>query len=290
MCGATIAGFCEIFLTLAKCAPLVLIPLVALFSLHTDYFFPLNPANLPPLSTLNTATLMTFWGFIGLETATTTASLINNPAKTIPRAILTGTLLVATIYFLNSFAIMGILPPATLSTTQAPYADAAHILFGGSWTLPMSLLAFIVCIGTLNAWVLTSGQIALEAARAHLFPALFSLTTRTGAPYISLLISYLCTLPLLFLTLTPNILTQLNFIIDLSVTAFVFIYLACTLSYLTLRPSTPYILIALLATAFCLWILLFTSLLNLLLCTLFVLTGLPIYLYQKRALAQQPNS
>jgi APA family basic amino acid/polyamine antiporter len=266
-----------------KCAPLIIIPIAGLFFLKFEYFQPLNPGHLPILSSLNTASLMTFWGFVGLETATTTAGIIENPTKTIPRAVITGTVIVAAIYFLNSFGVMGVVPPEILVKTQAPYVDATQILFGNGWNLAIAIVAFIACVGTLNAWVLTSGQIAVEAARDGLLPSFFAKTNKSGAPYLALLIAFSCTVPILVLTLTPNILTQLNAIIDVSVTTFVFIYLFCSLAYIKIMTkSYLYLGIALLASGFCIWILLFTSWQNLLLCSLFVLTGVPVYLWQQR--------
>lgn len=276
--GVVLAGSIEFFLTILKCIPLVIIPITALFFLKTKYFSPLNPAHLDILSSLNTASLMTFWGFVGLETATTTSAMIENPTKTVPRAVVTGTLIVALIYFLNSFGIMGIVPRETLLTTQAPYVEATKILFGSGWDIAIAILAFVACIGTLNAWVLTSGQIAGEASKDHLFPPFFSKTNKAGSPYMSLLISYFCTVPILILTLTPNILTQLNAIIDLSVSTFVLIYLGCALAHFKATKS----ILALFAAAFCVWILMFISVQNLLLCSLFVLSGAPIYFWKKK--------
>jgi len=170
--SASLAGSCEVFLTFLKCAPLILIPIVGFFFLKSSHF-ELAPG-LPVLKSLNTATLLTFWGFIGIECATTAAGIIENPTKTIPKAVLLGTLVVAGIYFLNSFAVMGIVPPELLLTSQAPYVDAATIMFGGGWNHVIAIIAFIACIGTLNAWVLTSGLIAAEASKEGLFPKIFS--------------------------------------------------------------------------------------------------------------------
>src|SRR5690606_32154041 len=107
----------------------------------------------------------TFWGFVGLETAVSTSKSIENPNRTVPRAVILGTTIVALIYMLNSIGIMGVISPEDLAKTNTPYADAAGQIFGGVWYFPIALIAFIACIGTLNAWVLTSGQIAMDAAK-----------------------------------------------------------------------------------------------------------------------------
>ena len=116
--SASLAGSCEIFLSFLKCAPLILIPIAGFFFLKAEYFEPIP--GVPFVSSLNTTTLLTFWGFIGVETATTAAGIVENPTKTIPKAVLLGTIVVAAIYFLNSFAVMGVVPPDVLATSQAP--------------------------------------------------------------------------------------------------------------------------------------------------------------------------
>lgn len=288
--SASLAGSCEIILTFLKCAPLIIIPLAGFFFIKSEHF--IFPQNSSFFDSLNASSVLAFWGFIGLETATTAAGIIDKPTQTIPRAVILGTAIVAGIYFLNSFSVMGILPSSILANSQAPYVEAAKVMFGGSWHCMIAIAAFISCIGTLNAWVLTSGQIAAEAAKEGLFPSFFAKTNRAGSPYISLLIALICTQILLFFTLTPNILHQLNMIIDLSVSIFLFIYMACGLAFLKMlfkkeisseKPKL-YGIIAILACLFCVWILAFTSWKNLLLCSLFVISGLPIYLWRKKKL------
>ncbi len=290
--GTVLAGSLEIFLTIIKCAPLIIIPLAGLFFLNMDHFQPLESNSAHALSSLNKASLMTFWGFIGLETATTTAAIIENPRKTIPRAVITGTIVVACIYIFNSVGVMGIVPPQILANSQAPYADATQILFGNGWNIAIAVIAFITCIGTLNAWILTSGQIASEAAKNGLFPSFFAKTNRSGAPYVSLLLALGCIVPILCLTLTPNILTLLNTVIDISVIIFILIYLCCSLAYIKILSQSPkksylYWTIALLGAGFCVWILMFISLQNLIFCSLFFLSGVPIYLWQRKKIRQQ---
>ena len=294
--SACLAGSFEFLLTVLKCIPLIIIPIVGFFFLKAEYFFPINPGNLPILPSLNTACLLTFWGFIGIETATTASGIIENPTKTIPRAVILGTVIVAAIYFLNSFGVMGVVAPEILANSRAPYVDATQIIFGGGWGIVIAIIAFIACIGTLNAWVLTSGQIASAAAKEGLFPSFFAKTNRSGSPYVSLLIALICTQILLVLTLTPNILTQLSKIVDLSVSTFLFIYLACAIAFLKIlfqdKSKKHYLwyTITILASLFCIWVLCFTSFFNLLLCSLFFVTGIPVYFWQKSKLNRKDQA
>ena len=172
--GVRSAGRVEFVLTLLKLLPLMLVPVAGLFYFNLAHFTPFNPTQESTFDVINAAALLTFWGFIGVECATTPADSVENPQKTIPRAVITGTLIVAIVYIFSSTVILGVVPPETLAASKAPFADAAQIIFGGNWYLLISIAAAIVCLGTLNAWVLTSGQIALGAANDGHFPQFFA--------------------------------------------------------------------------------------------------------------------
>lgn len=288
--GVNRAGRAEFIFTLLKLLPLLLVPLCGLFFIKFDHFTPFNPTTEPSLQVLNAAALLTLWGFVGLESATTPAEEVKNPKKTIPMAIVTGTLIVAFVYIFSSFVIMGVVPPAALVASKAPFADAAAIIFGGNWFWVISLAASIVCLGTLNAWVLTSGQIALGAANDGHFPKFFKIKNKAGAPFWGLIISSLGILPILFLMLDLSLAEQVNRIIDISVTAFLFIYILSVLSYIKIlwrksRAGTIDllgILIGLGALLFCLWALYASGIKMVGWATLIPITGLPIYLWNKK--------
>ena len=285
--GVRVVGSMEFYLTILKCLPLVIIPLGGIFYFEKANLFPLYDPSTSLLTSLNTSTLMTFWGFIGLEMANILAGLTDNPQKNVPRAIILGTLLVAFIYFFSNLGIIGVLPQDVLSKSPAPFAEVGRIIFGFGWEKIISIFALMACLGTLNAWVLASGHVAAEASKEGLFPNIFSKTNRFGAPYMSLLISMYAIIPILITTMSPSILTQLNYIIDISVLTFVVIYLLSMISFIKIcldqkKFSIFYLVVSTLAMAFCIWILAFISIINLLWCTLFVCSGIPVYFWNKR--------
>ncbi len=292
--GVKTAGNVEFFLTLLKMIPLLVVPFIALFFFDQKNLIPVempsSSLNLPQI--ISHVTLLTLWGFIGLESATTPAGSVVNPSKTIPRAVVLGTLCVAILYFMNSFSIMGAIPSQTLMVSKAPYADTTQFIFGGNWHLLISLIASIVCIGTLNAWMLASGQIALGLAQDGLMPPLFGKTNRHGAPSFAILVSCAGIIPLLFLTQNENLSQQINTIIDFSVTAFLFVYFICCLVYLKIllqqknKASFWQWLSVLLALAFCGWVITATPLKTVAISSLFVLSGLPIYLVYRQKIKQ----
>lgn len=283
--GVHSAGRVDFFFSMLKLLPLFLVPFAGLFFFNMSHFEPFNPTNDSTLSVLNSAALLTLWGFIGVESATTTAGSVENPQKTIPRAIIVGTLIVAIIYIFSSTVIMGVVPPESLALSKAPFADAAQIIFGGNWYLAISIAAAVVCIGTLNAWVLTSGQIALGAATDGHLPKFFTIKNNFGAPKWGLIASSLGMIPVLIATMNQDLIQQINMIIDVSVTAFLFIYVLSTLSHLKIcieSQNTKGILIGLFALSFCGWALYSSGVLMVTFAALIPMTGLPFYLWKRR--------
>lgn len=72
-----------------------------------------------------------WWAFQGFESASIPAGHIENPEHTIPKATVLGTLLTGVVYVLCTVGVMGILSPAILADSTAPFADAAASIWGG---------------------------------------------------------------------------------------------------------------------------------------------------------------
>lgn len=288
--GVRSAGRIEFLFTVLKLLPLIVVPLAGIFFFNESHFIPFNPTSESTLSVMNAAALLTLWGFIGVESATTPADSVENPRKTIPRAIIMGTLLVAIVYIFSSIVIMGVVPVEILAHSKAPFADAAQIIFGGNWYIVISIAASIVCLGTLNAWMLTSGQIALGAADDGHLPKLFSVKNERGAPKWGLIISSLGMVPVLIVTLNQNLISQVNLIIDISVTAFLFIYTLSILSYVKLfwkdqetgAFNTKGMLTGLGALLFCGWALYSSGIMMVACASLIAIAGIPIYLWKHK--------
>lgn len=284
--GVNVAGKAEFVLTFFKFIPLIILPLLALahFDIKNIAIAP-EMASLPVSKLLAQTTLLTLWGFIGLETATVPAGSVDTPTKTIPRAIILGTLSVVILYLINSLGMMGAIPSTTLAVSKAPYIDVAQHIFGGNWHFVISIIAAVACIGTLNAWVLTSGQIALGLSQDGFLPKFFGKVNKQNAPHISILISNICIVPILILTLSDNLAAQVAFVIDVSVLSFIFVYLVCCCGFLVLKIhhrgsiSFQSLIVGLIAALFCLWILFESNMTTLMLALSFSLCGLPLYAF-----------
>ena len=171
--------------------------------------------------------------------------------------------------------------------SNAPYADASRFIFGGNWHLVISVIASIICIGTLNAWTLTSGQISLGLAQDGLMPAIFGRKNKYDAPYWGLAISCMGIIPLLILTANKSLASQVLTIIDFSVTAFLFVYALCCVAFFKIllqkkgnfKNKIVSMLYGSAAFAFCCWVIYETPLSIILTSSLFTVSGLPFVLY-----------
>ena len=289
--GVHTAGKVGFFLNLMRFIPLFILPLIALYYFKSSNFVISN--EISPLNTtqiLGQVTMLTMWGFIGLETGTTPAGSVENPCKTIPRAVIFGTICVALLYILNSVGIMGLIPAEELAKSKAPYVDATQYIFGGNWHLLVSIIASVVLIGTINAWTLVSGQIILGLSEDNLVPKIFSKKNSQHAPFWGILASSAGIVILLILTSEKNLAKQITAVINYSVAVFLFVYLVCGLAAIKTsmqKNSSTKIyqwVVIFIAIAFCSWVIYETPLKSLAVSSLFVLSGLPIYLfwYSKR--------
>ncbi|MEJ0033866.1 MAG: amino acid permease [Bacteroidota bacterium] len=141
------------------------------------------------ISAITASTTLTLFAFLGLESATIPAENIRNPEKNIAKATIIGTLLTMVIYVLGTIAVMGILPPEVLKTSQAPFADAAAAIWGETARYLVAGGAVIATFGALDGWILIQGQMPMAAARDKLFPAFFTIKNKKGMPIVSIIVS-----------------------------------------------------------------------------------------------------
>ncbi len=103
---------------------------------------------------------MALWAYMGVESATVSAGVIENPKRNVPLATLMGLGAAAVIYVLSSTVIMGMLPNEELRTAHAPFAEAARIAVGTWGAVIISVCAVLKSVGSLGGWMLLVGQSA----------------------------------------------------------------------------------------------------------------------------------
>lgn len=230
--GVRQAGSVQVATTVLKIAPLLLVGTLGLLYLEPENFRPFNPSGHSTLSAVGATAALTLWAFLGFESATVPAEEVRDPGRTIPRATVLGTLLTALVYIAGTVAVMGIIPPGRLATSNAPFADAARAVWG-DWTGALVAGgAMISCFGALNGWILLQGRIPFAAARDGVFPAIFARLSHRGTPVMGLVFSSGLVTVLLAMNYTAGLVEQFTFIILLATLTALFPYALCTMAEL----------------------------------------------------------
>lgn len=274
--GVHTAGVVQLLLTVLKLLPLILISLLGFGYVSLDNLSQFTLDNTNEFSAIGSAAALTFWAFIGLESATIPAENTGG-SKDIFKATFFGTLATSLIYIISTFVLMGMIPASKLANNQFPFAEAGSMIFGGKAALVIAIFAVISGLGALNATVLIQGQIVFAAARDKLFPSRFAKLSKHDAPVAGQLLSATLVSIFMVVTIQPTLLEQFNNIALLAGLFTLFTYFASALAELKflyqdhgvskklfLNTSLP---ISLVAVVYCLWMIMnFTS--------LFIITGI----------------
>jgi APA family basic amino acid/polyamine antiporter len=282
--GVKFSGSAEAVLTIFKVLPLLVLPLLFFSFFDRSYFKMESVGFSGGMDTIAKTALLTFWGFIGVESATTPAERIVDARRTIPRAIIIGTSCVAFIYLMNVISVIGVTGFDALLGAKAPYALAIGSSLGGTGgNVFIAVLAVLVCIGTLNAWTLTSGQIAEGAASANIFPPIFGKCNKNGAPVASILIASFGCIPFIIFERVYGT-DGLSSLVDLLVSIFLFVYVACCLAYIKIfrRKKGKSCLLAWFAIAFCMFVIIPDFLKSIITLAVFIIVGIPVFIYNER--------
>lgn len=135
--------------------------------------------------------LLCLWSFIGVESATTDASLVKDPMKTIPRATIIGSGIAALVYFASCTAISGMFPADVVAASGAPFSLAvAHIV--GPWANKVvSALVAFGCLTSLGSWMMLVAQAGARTAHDDMLPRIFGRFDRRHLPTAGIVLTAL---------------------------------------------------------------------------------------------------
>lgn len=237
--GVHTAGVVQLVTTVLKLIPLLGIAVFGVFYVDSANFTPFNASEGSTFSAVTATVALTLWAFLGLESGTTPSEHVVDPEKTIPRATILGTLSTAVIYIFGTVAVMGVMRPEALASSNAPFADAARVMWGSWAGYAVGAGAVISCFGALNGWLLLQGQIPYAAARDGLFPARFGKLSSRDTPAFGLIFSSLLASGLLLMNFSRSLVEQFTFIILLATLNTLVPYIFCSLSEIMMRLRKP---------------------------------------------------
>ena len=155
-------------LTVVKILPLLL--LIVGGSLAMD------PGNLtspdpPDMGTLARSSLLLVFAFAGAEAALVPGGEVQDPARTVPRALLIGMVTITLLYASVQLVCQGVLGPALAASKAAPLAEAAGVALGGWARMTLLAGAVISMLGHAGAMILATPRLLFAFARDGLFPS-----------------------------------------------------------------------------------------------------------------------
>jgi APA family basic amino acid/polyamine antiporter len=281
--GIRTAGYVQLVTTVLKVLPLLVIGSIGFLFFQGDHFTPLNASGNSSFSAISATAAITLFAFLGLESATVPADQVEAPERTIPLATIIGTVITAVIYISSSVAVMGIIAPADLARSTAPYADAARSIFGTVGHYVIGAGAVIACFGALNGWILIQGQIPRAAADDGLFPRRFAKLSPQGTPVFALVVSSILITILVAMNYTGGLVEQYTFIILLATLAALVPYAFCAAAALIVGKGTARdVILASLGFLYTLWAIGGAGRDAVYWGFLMLLGGIPVYVWMKR--------
>jgi len=278
--GVRAAGNFQIVTVLLKLIPLVAVILIAAIVLGSGEgeIRPLVMAELNGTD-LRGAAALTLFALLGFECASIAAARVENPAVNVPRATMWGTGLTGVLYLLVCSAIALMLPEAVAATSPAPFATFVERYWSAGPAALVTVFAIVSCVGAINGWVLLQGELPRAMAERGMLPRWFAATDRHGTPRRALLVSsVIATLCLLF-NASKSMQGIYEFVLLLSTSAALWLYLACALAAWQMKVARSF---ALVGAGYALWTLWGAGIEASGWSLVLMAAGIPLYLWARR--------
>ena len=136
------------------------------------------------------AMLGALWGYNGWAIIAAMGGEIRDPGKTLPRALVGGTLLVITLYMFINTAYFYVLTPeevASVPESSSVAGVAAARFFGPGVVALMSAGLMISAYGTLHTSLLSGPRVPFALARDGFLPRALGYVSRNGAPTVAVI-------------------------------------------------------------------------------------------------------
>lgn len=289
--GVKEAGKVQLITTILKLTPLLLISFVGLFYIDLANFTPFNVSSDSDFGAVAATATLTLFAYLGLESATIPSGDIVNPEKTIGRATMIGTILTIAVYILATIAVMGMIPSVDLQKSNAPFSDAAAIIWGDSARYWVAIGAIISTFGALNGWILLQGQIPFAAAKDKMFPEIFGRENNRKSPVMGLVISSILITGLMLMNLSKGLTETFTFLILLTTIMVLVPYLFSAASYGVIllqnrfwkKDSISNMIIAAMAFVYSVWAVVGSGQEIVYWGFVALLCGIPFYVWMRRA-------
>lgn len=124
-----------------------------------------------------------FFSFAGWWDLGKLAGEVKNPARTLPRALTYGVIIITIVYVLTSLNFVYLVPLDQVTSGETFAAQAGEVLFGRAGGLIFSLIVVVSVLGSITAVVMSAPRVYFAMARDGLFvPSVAVLHDRYETP------------------------------------------------------------------------------------------------------------
>jgi APA family basic amino acid/polyamine antiporter len=234
--GARTGGGVQVATTALKLLPMLAIGALGAWLLLT------SPATLtgnPPPMPLDAnqvagAATIALFAMLGFESATIGAANVIEPGRTLPRATMVGTLIVAVVYLVVSTVPMLLIPAAELGASSAPFATVMDRFVApgaGRW---LALFVVISGLGCLNGWTLLCGEMTRTMAAGGTLPRPLAKVSARGVPVRGLVLAGAIATAMIAMAYTDSLVKSFTFLTTVVTAANLPLYLFCAIAWLVL--------------------------------------------------------
>lgn len=125
--------------------------------------------SVPLIAALAGGLISAFFSFAGWWDLGKLAGEVKNPARTLPRALAYGVLIITVVYVLTSFAFIYLVPLDKVTSGETFAAQAGEVLFGRAGGMIFSFVVIVSVLGSLAAVVMSAPRVYFAMARDGVF-------------------------------------------------------------------------------------------------------------------------
>lgn len=234
--GVRTGGAVQVVTTILKLLPMFAIALLgAWVLLHSPSSYVANPPSTPiSLGAVTTASALALFAMIGIESAMVPAARVENPARTIPRATIVGTIATTLVYVVVSAVPLLLIPQHQLASSGAPLSLLMDRAVGAGAARWLALFVVISGLGALNGWTLLVAELTRTMATHGAMPARLGRLNRFGAPANALILIGLFSSAMIAMSYSRSLVDAFTFYSQVVTAANLPLYIGCVLALIVL--------------------------------------------------------
>ena len=114
---------------------------------------------------------------------------LERPERTLPRSMVTGIISVAILYLLVNLALLHVLSPAQIASSNLPAADAIQLVLGPMGNIVLTAFGVLSVSAITNLYTMRTARLPFAMARQGHLPARLSFVASSGTPRAALVSS-----------------------------------------------------------------------------------------------------